>query len=281
MSSSTREPPPQGPPWDAPLAEAPLAFVDLEMTGLDPEQHRVIEICIERVVAGQTVDRLCSFVDPGEAPLGGTEIHGITIADLEGAPDFARLAPRLDELLRGAILVAHATRYDVAFLTAELARLDRRFDCPHYLDTLAMARKVVEAPQHGLIPLAAHLGVDNPRPHRADNDVAVTRAIFEILASRLQTPTPRRLWEVGRGARRVRPEHLERARQALDLRQPARVCYRPSTRAPEELLFVVTGVRSDLDPPVVLGYLLDTRGRRELRADRILSFELVSETHET
>jgi DNA polymerase-3 subunit epsilon len=33
---------------------------------------------------------------------------------------------------------------------------------------------------------------------------------------------------------------------------------------------VLTLVRSDLDPPRVMGYQLPGRGRRELRADRIL-----------
>lgn len=40
----SRAPPPAGPPWDAPLDVAPLAFIDLEMTGLDPDRDRVIEI---------------------------------------------------------------------------------------------------------------------------------------------------------------------------------------------------------------------------------------------
>ncbi len=36
------------------------------------------------------------------------------------------------------------------------------------------------------------------------------------------------------------------------------------------------GVRTDLDPPRVLGYLLPSRSRRELRADRILAIEPIS-----
>ena len=51
------------------------------------------------------------------------------------------------------------------------------------------------------------------------------------------------------------------------------VRYRPARRRPEELVFCVTGVRTDLDPPRVLGYLLPSRSRRELRADRILAID--------
>jgi DNA polymerase-3 subunit epsilon len=51
------------------------------------------------------------------------------------------------------------------------------------------------------------------------------------------------------------------------------VTYRATRRAPEPLTIVISEVRSDLDPPRVLGYLLPGRGRRELRADRILKVE--------
>jgi DNA polymerase-3 subunit epsilon len=39
----------------------------------------------------------------------------------------------------------------------------------------------------------------------------------------------------------------------------------------------ITDVRTDLDPPRVLGYLLPSRSRRELRADRILAIEAIPE----
>ena len=277
MSGSTREPPPEGPPWDGPLAAAPLAFVDLEMTGLEPDRHRVIQICIERVVAGELVARLESLVDPGDVAIGGTEIHGIKRADLEGQPGFVSLADDVGKLLEGAIFVAHGARWDIAFLRAEHARLEHVWDCGHYLDTLALSRRLFDAPRHGLEPLAQHLGIANPRPHRADNDVRVTRALFERIVAEVEPASPRALWELGVGQRRVRMELLDRAQQALDLRQAVRVCYRPCGKPPQELTFRVTEVRRDLDPPVVLGYLLDTRGRRELRADRILSLSMLQD----
>jgi len=277
VSGSTREPPPEGFPWDAPIADAPLAFVDLEMTGLEPKRHRVIQICIERVVGGDLVERLLTFVHPGDAPIGGTEVHGIAAEDLQAAPRFAAIVEDVARLFEGAILVAHGARWDIAFLSAEHARLDRPWHRRHYLDTLALARRTIDAPRHGLAPLAQHLGIDNPQPHRADNDVRVTRALFDLLSERIDPPTPRALWELGVGRRRVRPEILDRADQALVLRRTARVCYRPCGKAPQELTFHVTEVRRDLDPPVVLGYLLDTRGRRELRADRILSLSVLDD----
>jgi DNA polymerase-3 subunit epsilon len=54
------------------------------------------------------------------------------------------------------------------------------------------------------------------------------------------------------------------------------VRYRPSHRGAQELPMRITQVRTDLDPPRVLGYLLDARSRRELRGDRILAIEPVN-----
>jgi len=59
----------------------------------------------------------------------------------------------------------------------------------------------------------------------------------------------------------------------LELGKPVRLRYRPAHRGPEDLFFCITGVRTDLDPPRVLGYLLPSRSQRELRADRILHVE--------
>ncbi|HMJ54495.1 MAG TPA: exonuclease domain-containing protein, partial [Polyangiaceae bacterium] len=63
--AAPRSDPPPGPPWDAPLAEAPLAFVDLEMTGLDPKVDRVIEVAISRRRGAVVEDAFHSLVNPG------------------------------------------------------------------------------------------------------------------------------------------------------------------------------------------------------------------------
>jgi DNA polymerase III subunit epsilon len=270
----SREAPPLDSVWDRSPTDADWAFVDLEMTGLDPAVHRVIQVCVERVRNGEVVERLLTFVDPGADPLGGQEIHGIGPDDVRGAPAFADLADRIVAALDGAVFVAHGARWDIAFLKSELARAGKSWSCTHYVDTLSLARQVLNVPRHALAALAEHFGIANPSPHRADNDVQVTRALFRHLLAELQPSSPRALWDVAVAGRWVRPVVLERAAFALEHQRDARVCYRPCGKAPRVLSFRVTEVRTDLDPPVVLGYLLDTRGRRELRADRIVSFEL-------
>jgi len=266
--------PPEGPPWDLPIDEAPLAFVDLEMTGLDSATDRVIQLCIERVVGGQIESRLSSFVRPEPARAIGDK-HGVKPEELVDAPIFASLATEVERVLDGAVLVAHAARYDIAFLQAELSRGGRTWACPHRLDTLALSRRAFRRESHRLAALAEAFSIPNERPHRADNDVAVLRALFDRVVVTLEPATPRALWQASRGRRRVSPEVLVVAHQAVELRRPVLVRYRSAGRRTREFQFNIREVRTDLDPPLVLGYLQRTRGRRELRADRILTIELL------
>jgi DNA polymerase-3 subunit epsilon len=279
--------PPPGPPWDLPIDRAPLVFVDLEMTGLG-EDDRIIEVCAERVVGSSVVDRIETLVRPCDAKFGNAHIHGIQEADLASAPKFADVADRVSGVLDGAIFVAHGARYDIAFLRAEMARLGRAFDVPFPIDTLVLARRAFGFHSHTLAALARELDISQERAHRAGDDVRVLRAVFRSVVDVLRPTTARDLFHVRVGERMARPAVLEAARQAARAGTPVKIRYRRAGKPAEQIVFVVTRVvepvegdgtkppapaRTRLDPPVIFGYLLPGRGRRELRADRILSIE--------
>ena len=265
--------PPAGAPWDEPIERAPLVFLDLEMTGLRPEADRVIEICAERVRGGSVEGSIASLVRPEPGVFGNAHIHGIDPADLEGAPIFAAISDQVEPLLDGAVVVAHAASWDVAFLEAELARAGRARRIVHYLDSLTLARRAFPFPSHSLAALCRELGVRRDREHRAEDDVHALRAVFSRIVEVLAPRTPRDLWHVRVGDRHARPAVIAAALRAAERGEAIRARYRPAGRAAEELVLRVTGVRTDLDPPRVLGYLLPSRSRRELRADRILAIE--------
>ncbi len=266
-------PPPPGPPWDLPIEQAPLAFVDLEMTGLDVEADRVVEICVERVVGGHTVGRLSALVNPRERVGGASHVHGLAAAQLAGAPEFREIAREAVALLDGAILVAHGAQWDAAFLVAECARAGVPLELEHWIDTLVLARRAFAFHTHSLGALATQLGIERGQAHRAESDVRVTRAVFDRCVAKLSPVSARDLWEVRIGERQARAAILEACAAAVERRSPVVVTYRPARRPAEPLTMVLLEVRSDLDPPRVVGYQLPGRGRRQLRADRILRIE--------
>jgi len=277
MTRAKAPEPPSGPPWDDPIDDAPLVFLDLEMTGLRAASDRVIEVCVERTRGGALEGSLTTLVRPDDGAFGNAHVHGIEREDLEHAPTFASLTGELARLLEGGILVAHAATWDVSFLEAELARAGKPQVFPFFLDTLMLARRAFALPTHGLAALCASLGIDRIRAHRAEDDVHALREVFRRIRETLTPSTPRDLWHVRIGQRHARPAIVEAAIAAAEIGRPVRIRYRPAHRGPEELAFCVTSVRTDLDPPRVLGYLLPSRSRRELRADRILGIEPAGE----
>jgi DNA polymerase-3 subunit epsilon len=268
------KPPPPGPPWDLPVAGAPLAFVDLEMTGLDAERDRVVELCIDRVVGGRREAFLCTLVNPGDDRVGGAaHVHGLDASSLAGAPRFDAVARDVVGALDGAILVAHAAAWDVRFLAAELRRAGTPLHVEHWLDTLVLARRAFAFQTYSLDALCRQLGIDRGQAHRAESDVRALRSVFERCVAVLAPVSARDLWEVRIGERRARQAIVDACEAAVKHGAPVVVTYRAARRPPEPLSMVLLEVRSDLDPPRVVGYQLPGRGRRQLRADRILRID--------
>lgn len=254
-----------------PLDEAPLVFLDLEMTGLDPERDRICEVCAIRCRGPLHEEILESLVHPEGVQGLGQRIHGIPAEALAAAPPFASLAPRLAALLQGAVLVAHGVRLDLEFLRVELGRHGQTLAPLGVLDTLQLAKRCFAARTYRLGSLSQQLGLEHRTKHRAGDDARATQQLFWRAVGEL---APRDLADLGQvrvGAHQARPWILEEARRHAGSGEPVRVRYRPSGRGSEEFTYVITDVRADMDPPVVMGYLHPGRGRKELRADRILA----------
>jgi DNA polymerase-3 subunit epsilon len=143
-------------------------ILDTETTGLEPELgHRIIEIgCIEVVNRRRTGRVFHRYLRPDrEIDPGALQVHGITAEFLQGQPKFADVAAEWVEFVRGAELVIHNAPFDVAFLDAELGRLDvapgRVSDVCEVLDTLALARQMHPGQRNGLDALCKRYSVDN------------------------------------------------------------------------------------------------------------------------
>jgi DNA polymerase-3 subunit epsilon len=271
--SSSRPSPPAGPPWDLPLDEAPLAFVDLEMTGLDTKRDRVVEVCIERIRGKSVEDRLHTLVRPDGGEIGNVHVHGLDAASLAEAPTFTQIAERVSALLSGAVFVAHGAAWDVGFVEAEMRRAGRDFAIPFYLDTLNLSRRAFGLTKHSLDALRTHFGLDTARAHRADADVLALREVFARCITALEPVTPRDLWEIRVAEKKVREQVLAQCKEALAAGREITLVYRARSRPAEPMRMVLTSIDLGLDPPRVIGYQLPGRGRRELRADRILRIE--------
>lgn len=100
-----------------------VAF-DLETTGLDVEQDRIVEFAfIVLDIELEELDRWSELVDPGgPIPEEASQVHGITREDVDGAPRFPQLAPLVQAIVDDAVLMAYNHEFDRAFLHHELVR---------------------------------------------------------------------------------------------------------------------------------------------------------------
>jgi len=149
-------------------------LLDLETTGGNALQDRITEIALLRIEDGQEVGRWSTLVNPGQRiPPFIEQLTGIRTDMVQDAPRFSEVAPRLLQLLDGAVLVAHNVRFDHGFLQHELARLDIRL----HLKTLCTVRlSRLLNPQtkgHGLDAIMQRHGIASTARHRAMGDVQV------------------------------------------------------------------------------------------------------------
>jgi DNA polymerase III subunit epsilon len=259
--------------WNAKLSELPLAFVDLEMTGLNLEHDRIVEICIERVVGGEVIGRLHTLVNPGastgEQRGAGDKVHGIAKADLDAAPTFASQCARVLELLEGAVFVAHAAKWDLAFLQAETARLGAPLAPCCYLDTLNIARKTLEAERYSLQALATELAIPVTQAHRASDDVRVLRSIFEHCVEKLKPASATALWIMRTQKPAASEAVLATLEAALNPARPVWIRYRRNKKPIAEGIFMPVA----LDGTTLTAFDQESRARVEIQVARIVAAE--------
>jgi DNA polymerase-3 subunit epsilon len=103
--------------------ERPLVVFDLETTGADRLTDRIVEIAALRFGPGGAVAEWESRVNPGvKIPREATRIHGISDADVAGAPPFPEIAGQILEFFGDADLAGYNVRsFDVPVLLREFA----------------------------------------------------------------------------------------------------------------------------------------------------------------
>jgi DNA polymerase-3 subunit epsilon len=102
----------------------PLAVLDVQSTGLDPSNARIVKLAVFRVDPDGTEHVKSVVVNPGiSIPPGATQVHGIADLDVMDKPAFASYARSLAEHLDGCDLAGFGIeRFGLPLLQAEFGR---------------------------------------------------------------------------------------------------------------------------------------------------------------
>ena len=176
------------PEWPEKWTDLPLAVIDVETTGLEPQEDRIIEIGIVHFQEAEVEEVYGQLVDP-ECPLPDevTDLTGIAESDLEGKPTFDEIAEEVERRLTGVGIVAYNLEFDRGFVAAELERSGFAWpdDSPTF-DPLVFAREFFKDERRkNLGTIADKLDIPLEEAHRATHDAEVAGHILYEFADRL------------------------------------------------------------------------------------------------
>ncbi|MBM3404881.1 MAG: 3'-5' exonuclease [Bacteroidetes bacterium] len=163
----------------------PLAFIDLETTGINVTNDRIVEICILRVNTDHTEKILTRRVNPTiPIPEEVVKIHGITNEDVKNEPTFAQLGHELAEFLNGCDLAGYnSINFDIPLLMEEFLRAGIPFELKgrKLVDIQNIFHKMEPRNLRAALRFYCHKELENAHSAEAD-----TIATFEILKAQIE-----------------------------------------------------------------------------------------------
>lgn len=159
----------------------PLAFFDLETTGTDAAEDRIVDIAVLKLLPGGTEEALHSLINPGvPIPPSATEVHGIRDADVQAKPTFAQIASGLAKFLNGCDLAGfNVMRFDFPLLKAEFSRAGILW--PEQEPRVVDAHVVYQEKERRDLTAAVkyYCGDDHSEAHSALADARATKRVLE------------------------------------------------------------------------------------------------------
>jgi len=139
--------------------------LDTETTGLSPKDgDRLVEIgCLELINHMPTGETYHQYINPRKAmPAEAEAVHGLSDKFLADKPGFEDVVDSFLDFIGDAALVIHNASFDMGFINAELARIEREpVPNSRAIDTVSMARKKFPGSPASLDALCRRFEIDN------------------------------------------------------------------------------------------------------------------------
>ncbi len=163
----------------------PLVFFDLETTGINITQDRIVEASFLKIHPNGEEETRTRKINPTiPIPIETSLVHGIYDEDVKDAPTFKEVAKDLAKFLEGCDLAGYnLIRFDVPLIAEEFLRVGIDFSIEN--------RKIVDAqkifyimePRTLTAAYKYYCGKKLEGAHSAEAD---TRATYEVLAAQVE-----------------------------------------------------------------------------------------------
>ena len=164
------------------------AVVDLETTGTNSKEDKIIQIGCVFVQNGQIIDTYRQDINPRIKLTKQIEsLTGLTNEQLARAPYFEDIASDLWQKLTNCVFVAHNIYFDYQFLSQAFVSVGFEPLTMPGIDTVELGQIFLPTlPSYRLSDIADFLDYQHDRPHQADSDALVTGELFIYIEQQIR-----------------------------------------------------------------------------------------------
>ncbi|VXD12551.1 DNA polymerase-3 subunit epsilon [Marinoscillum sp. 108] len=162
----------------------PLVVFDLETTGTNIANDRIVEMALLKVMPDGTVEEKSRRINPTiPIPLETSLIHGIYDEDVKDEPNFKQVAKSLATWLEGCDLAGfNILKFDVPMLVEEFLRANVDFEVDNR--KLVDAQKIFHLMEKRNLSAAYQFYCGKPLEN-AHSALADTQATYEVLMAQI------------------------------------------------------------------------------------------------
>ena len=166
----------------------PIVFFDLETTGIDVANDRIVEISLMKIFTDGKEEIKTMRINP-EMPIPPhvTEIHGISDDDVKDEPTFKIVAKDVVKFIEGCDLAGYnSNKFDIPLLAEEFLRVDLDVDLKKHrlIDVQVIFHKMEQRTLSAAYKFYCKKDLDNAHSAEAD-----TIATYEILKAQIDRYT--------------------------------------------------------------------------------------------
>ena len=163
--------------------------VDIETTGLSPQQNEIIEISAIRYENGRKKDTFSTLIKPeNEIPYFITRLTGISNKMVTGAPGIKEAVTDFMNYVSDDIIIGYNVNFDVNFIYDKLLENCSVKLGNDFVDVLRIARVLLtNLSSHKQTAVAEYYGLSTSGAHRAMKDCELCNAIFVQLQREMRS----------------------------------------------------------------------------------------------
>ena len=163
----------------------PLCFFDLETTGINITNDRIVEIGILKIFPDGKTKEINKLVNPEMTiPKEVSDIHGITNDRVDSMPTFKQISKEIYSFIKDSDLAGfNSDRFDIPLLVEEFLRAEIDFNFKKMLtiDVQTIFHKMEQRTLSAALKF--YCKSENEKAHSAMND---TRATYDVLMAQLE-----------------------------------------------------------------------------------------------